>query len=1156
MVNTICPTCNKTVNITSHGKYRKHYVNRDSTITECVTSGTLVENNNHNNRTSQQSQFSNGQRTQSQQSTIRTLLSLPTNNNNIQTIPTRSQIIPLNNQINQNSQLSNGPQIQLNQIISNLTINNMRSKKQNFKDWATKVGPLFERLHATKISNNDDNIIQTQIICRQILLCTPPFSQIDNNIDNTNDLEDLLTDPNTDDLYAVNTPTIVPTNNNKKFLIKQALHKGDISKATRLLQTCGGIKALDDDTIKLLKSKFPTDAVNNDNIPLNDLNFPESKSPLDFNDESTQIECLTYINSLKQGAAKSALGWSTDSIKEILHHYPLAINGFFSLLQLIVNGDLDEESRNLFYRGRGIALDQKDKVRPIVIQCPFHKVATHMLVQYFNNVSRTLCGNKQFANGVKAGAEILVHTTKLLMDMHPEWVIVTTDIKNAFNEINRNAIINQVNENVNGVLHYVHNFLHNSNDIYFNDKDNKLCLQINQSKIGEPQGAPLSSSLYCITQAPIIKELENEFNEITVLSFCDDNTFIGPFDQVVEALPVFRRKMLTINLQLQNTKSYLYSKNNSLTEEQINKCHEVGVTYIPTNQGLVIAGVPIGSDIYIESFLTNKVNEITNQLNIYLDVSSTQYSHKTCDTQTLFMIVRLCIVPQFIYLLRTCEPRHTKHIAKILDDRIYKFITQITRADNILQNSNDYKKVRARQLFNLPIREGGCGIHSLESMAGPAFVGSLAQCSHHIGGILQNLIVNNENIQNTFLLSTFQTYTDLLTEFKNTMPSAMFDDIDLPSIFESSKKGIQRIIYQKIQEQKRVEVERHLNDTVVVLGPEAPTTQQINDRATLIHHISNKNRYVSAFLHANPADTRLQMNNINFGTSINSRLLLCLLLPHHEYCKCGHKLDDHMLHPYSCVIPDRSRLNTLNNNNHKVLKNLYINIAKEFGPTSQNKIEILFNGTEPALSEFFENRNQNPINNNNDDNVNNSDNNDNLNNGNIPIANQRADFAIRNTITGKTFVGDAKFTCANGKTKPIHNQTNKCADSGELEKKRTYENNGWIITPTDQVELICPTMTQSGAPSKDTKKFINLLAAHESGPIQLIRKQKIYQKISCAIQTLRNDNIHMIRSSDFYTSAERLPIHPRPNSPVNINYRRFIAPPRTSNRDGSYGDMD
>ena len=396
------------------------------------------------------------------------------------------------------------------------------------------------------------------------------------------------------------------------------------------------------------------------------------------------------------------------------------------------------------------------------------------------------------------------------------------------------------------------------------------------------------------------------------------------------------------------------------------------------------------------------------------------------------------------------------------------------------------------------------------------------------------------------------------------MPPGMFDDIDLPSIFESSKKGIQRIIYQKIQEQKRVEVERHLNDTVVVLGPEAPTTQQINDRATLIHHISNKNRYVSAFLHANPADTRLQMNNINFGTSINSRLLLCLLLPHHEYCKCGQKIDDHMLHPYSCVIPDRSRLNVLINKNHKHWKNTLIEVTKEFGPTSKNKIEILLNGAEPALSEYLDNRNQNPINNNDDDNVNNNDNlnngnipidnNDNLNNGNIPIVNQRADIAVRD-IGGKTFLLDAKVTNANGKTQFDHDKTSTCADSGESDKKRTYEANGWIITPTDQNELLCPTITQSGAPSKDTKKFINLLAAHESAPIQLIRKQKIYQKISCAIQTLRNDNIHMIRSSDFYTSAERLPIHPRPNSPGNINYRRFISPQRTSNRDGSYGDI-
>ena len=157
--------------------------------------------------------------------------------------------------------------------------------------------------------------------------------------------------------------------------------------------------------------------------------------------------------------AKSQLGWSTDHIKEILYHYPLALNGFLCLLQLITNGELDTETRDLIFCGRGIPLQQRNKIRPIIIQCPFHKVASHILIQNFNSMAIELCGNRQLGNGIKGGVEILVHSIRLLLELNPEWVILKTDIKNAFNEISRNAIINTVNNSANELLHYTNCFL-------------------------------------------------------------------------------------------------------------------------------------------------------------------------------------------------------------------------------------------------------------------------------------------------------------------------------------------------------------------------------------------------------------------------------------------------------------------------------------------------------------------------------------------------------------------------------------------------------------------------------------------------------------------------------------------------------------------------
>ena len=104
------------------------------------------------------------------------------------------------------------------------------------------------------------------------------------------------------------------------------------------------------------------------------------------------------------------------------------------------------------------------------------------------------------------------------------------------------------------------------------------------------------------------------------------------------------------------------------------------------------------------------------------------------------------------------------------------------------------------------------------------------------------------------------------------------------------------------------------------------------------------------------------------------------------------------------------------------------------------------------------------------------------------------------------------------------------------------------------------TLTTSGAPSKDFKKLINLLATHhesESNQTILIRKQKIYQKISCTIQTLRNHNIDLIRTNDYYATVQRPTFPPPPQNYSNMIYRTFIPQQvRTSNGIGSDGDID
>ena len=255
------------------------------------------------------------------------------------------------------------------------------------------------------------------------------------------------------------------------------------------------------------------------------------------------------------------------------------------------------------------------------------------------------------------------------------------------------------------------------------------------------------------------------------------------------------------------------------------------------------------------------------------------------------------------------------------------------------------------------------------------------------------------------------------------------------------KKGIQGNMTKELHELNKIKIETNLNNTDVALGPENMSRiEQIHNKANKIHYISNKSSYVSAFLQANPADNRLQMNNFNFCTSIQSRLLLPLNPKTNldrKFCPCGEQLDRHLLHSYSCTH-NRQGLNKIRNPMHSNLKQTIINVSK------QNPNLQVFD-YEPSLSTFFQNVNQqNTIINNNTNN--NNDNNILINNPNEQTTQHRADIAIRKIDTGEIMVVDFKLTEANKQSTPPHTDPCFVSDHAQKIKENTYKHNGHITT--------------------------------------------------------------------------------------------------------------
>ena len=486
-------------------------------------------------------------------------------------------------------------------------------------------------------------------------------------------------------------PTISSTSNNF-YLIKKALEEGNITKVTRLLDS-GGIKSLDLETLNVIKSKFPEVFTN---VIINQLHFPDSNNLVNFMDDNTQIQTIRYLNKQPRNAAKSSLGWSTDHIQDLLYYHPAATSGFFIFLQLITNGQIATTTKDLLYKGRGIALIQKDKIRPIIIQCPFHKTASHILVKNLKSKLIEICGNKQLGSPISGGIEIVIHTIRLILELNTDFVIIKTDIKNAFNELSREAIINAVNEQANEILPYVHNLLNEPSEVIFNDKKNNVCAQISQS-VGVPQVSPSSGPLFNITQANILKTIEANNPNITIISIHDDHYILGKLQYALPALEMFDLEFEKLNLKRQQSKSKIFHPNYDFNENEIHTISQHNLQIIPSSDGIHVAGAPIGSPSFVTEHLSETVHNIKQQLAKYIDITQSQFSSKKHDSQTLHAIMRKCISSQFTYLLRCCKPSDSKNAAEHLDEALFTFFIHCIDAQKEVEKLNEQELIRIKK---------------------------------------------------------------------------------------------------------------------------------------------------------------------------------------------------------------------------------------------------------------------------------------------------------------------------------------------------------------------------------------------------------------------------------------------------------------------------
>ena len=202
-----------------------------------------------------------------------------------------------------------------------------------------------------------------------------------------------------------------------------------------------------------------------------------------------------------------------------------------SLFNLIAAGKVPSTIIPLLTAGRGVALPKASGVglRPVVVGSIILRfVGTLALIQQSARITSHFLEPKplQFAVGLAGGCELMISAITALLDIHPEWVDIAADAKNAFNSFCRTKMWGPLLEHFPNLAALGRLMYGEASSVIFHE-DGVGRTEVKNS-VGTRQGCSWGSFLYCLTIQPLLQRLADEFPDCVVLAFADDVHILGP----------------------------------------------------------------------------------------------------------------------------------------------------------------------------------------------------------------------------------------------------------------------------------------------------------------------------------------------------------------------------------------------------------------------------------------------------------------------------------------------------------------------------------------------------------------------------------------------------------------------------------------------------
>ena len=500
------------------------------------------------------------------------------------------------------------------------------------------------------------------------------------------------------------------------------MKQGKMNAAVKLLTSSmqGGILNLDTETMNLLRAKHPEPT-------------PSSEEAI-YNHQAPEVHPVVFEAINAESIRKAALnthggagpsGVDADAWRHMLVSRNFGIASeelrteFAEAIKLLCIEKVEHASETetitssieAFLASRLIPVDKCPGLRPIGVGEVLRRIAGKVVMEVVKGDIQETVGSVQVCAGQAGGCEAAIHGMRNVFEDEETDAILLIDAANAFNSINRDAMLKNISKICPIVFIYAYN-CYSVHARLFVLGGAEL-----KSKEGTTQGDPPAMAFYAIGSLPLIWFLADHEKDVSQVAYADDLSGGGKlgklrrwFAGIVDKGPLF-------GYYAEPSKSWLIVKESKFDEAQA--CFE-GTGVNITVLGKKHLGAAIGSPSYKSDFVSKLVEKWVVEIETLSDIAK-------FDPHAAYTAFTSCIRHRYTFYLRTI-PDIAELLKPLEDAIVHRLIPALTEGRQVTKDE--------RTLLSLPPRLGGMGIISPSEVCDQEFAFSVVSTAKLTSAIM------------------------------------------------------------------------------------------------------------------------------------------------------------------------------------------------------------------------------------------------------------------------------------------------------------------------------------------------------------------------------------------------------------------------------------